>query len=290
MKLRIAPFFWGTLVMAVTFTLGLFVAVHQKVFVEQQGIGSPNVAPTPAIAYFLVVVAVLVLVLFLIPISKLKYLFRVLFTVMYAWGALILVWLLWPSHNAYVVYAIALGCGLLWLLWTRIWLQNILLMITLGAMGSVFGFFFMSPWAFIIVMAAISIYDFLAVRSGLMVWMADKMSETTTLPAFIFPKDLKDWRLSVHAVDVNELSATKPEEREYSILGGGDVAFPLMLAASVFFQKDIKAAAVVAVFAVIGLMAAYLIQAWWLKGKPIPALPPITAFSIIGFLITWFFM
>jgi presenilin-like A22 family membrane protease len=290
MKLRIAPFFWGTLVMAITFTLGLFVAVHQKIFVETQGIGSPNVAPTPAIAYFLGVVAVLVLVLFLIPISKLKYLFRVLFTVMYAWGALILVWLVWPSHNAYVVYAIALACGLLWLLWARIWLQNILLMVTLGAMGSVFGFFFMSPWAFIIVMAAISIYDFLAVRSGLMVWMADKMSETTTLPAFIFPKNLKDMGLSVHAVNVNELSIAKPEDREYSILGGGDVAFPLMLAASVFFQKDMGAATVVAIFAVIGLLAAYLIQAWWLKGKPIPALPPITAFSIIGFLITWFFM
>jgi presenilin-like A22 family membrane protease len=286
MRSKLANFFWGGLTMAVTFTLGLFIAVHQKVFVEEQGIGSPDISATPAIAYFLGVVLVLVLVLFLIPVRKLKYVFRVIFTIMYAWGPLILIWLAWPSLNEYVVYALALGCGLLWLFWARVWLQNLLLIVTLGAMGSVFGFFFMSPWAFIIVMAVISVYDFLAVKFGLMVWMADKLSETTTLPAFIFPKDIKDYRLSVHKFNVSELAGTAPEKREYSILGGGDIAFPLMLVSSTFFQQDMPAAILVAGFAVVGLMAAYLIQVWWLKGKPMPALPPIAVFSILGYLLT----
>lgn len=286
MKSKLATFFWGGLTMAVTFVIGLYIAVHQKVFVEEQGIGSPDISATPAIVYFLGVVGVLVLVLFLIPVRKLKYVFRVIFTIMYAWGPLILIWLVWPALNEYVVYAIALSCGLLWLFWARVWLQNVLLMISLGAMGSVFGFFFMSPWAFIIVMGVISIYDFLAVKFGLMVWMADKLSETTTLPAFIFPKDIKDYGLSVYEFNVSELAGTAPEKREYSILGGGDIAFPLMLISSTFFQKDMTAAILVAGFAIIGLMAAYLIQMWWLKGKPMPALPPIAAFSITGYLLT----
>ncbi len=286
MKTKMTPLLWGTLAMAVTFAFGLFLAGHQKVFVEEQGIGSPDISATPAIIYFFAVVAVLVIVLFFIPVHKLKYVFRVLFTVMYSWGALITLWLIWPAHNSFAVYIIAIACGILWLLWGRIWLQNTLLMMTLAAMGSVFGFFFMSPWAFITVMAAISIYDFLAVKFGLMVWMADKLSETTTLPAYIFPRNRKDWNLSVHAINVNELAATKSEHREYSILGGGDIGFPLMLTTAVFYQKDLYPAIVIGVFAIAGLIAAYLIQSWFLKGKPMPALPPITAFSIIGFLMT----
>jgi presenilin-like A22 family membrane protease len=42
---------------------------------------------------------------------------------------------------------------------------------------------------------------------------------------------------------------------------------------------------VVGAFAVVGLMSAFLIQSVWLKGKPMPALPPITFFSLVGFLI-----
>jgi presenilin-like A22 family membrane protease len=286
MKIKLASYVWGGLFMAITFTLGLYLAVHQKVFVEEQGIGSPNVSATPAIAYFLGVVAVLVLVLFLIPVRKLQYAFRALFTVMYGWGVLILLLLVWPVLNEYVVYAIALACGLVWLFWTRIWLQNVLLIITLSAMGSVFGFFFASPWAFIAVMIAISIYDFLAVKFGLMVWMADKLSETTSLPAFVFPKIMKDWDLNAHSINVNKLTSTAPAQREYSILGGGDIAFPLMLAVSTYFQKNLPAAIIVAVFSLLGLMLAYLIQVRWLKGKPMPALPPITALALIGFLLT----
>jgi presenilin-like A22 family membrane protease len=58
-----------------------------------------------------------------------------------------------------------------------------------------------------------------------------------------------------------------------------------MLAVSVFFEYDLTGAALIGVFALMGLMSAFLIQLLWLKGKPMPALPPITFFSLIGFLI-----
>ena len=34
-----------------------------------------------------------------------------------------------------------------------------------------------------------------------------------------------------------------------------------------------------------GLIGAFLIQASWLKGKPMPALPPIALLSLAGFVI-----
>ncbi len=292
MRLRLRSFLWGGLVMAVTFALGLFIAVHQKVFVEQQGIPSPNTTAAPAIAYFLGVVAILALVLFFVPVRRLVLVFKLLFAVMYAWGVLVTLLLVFSTLNEYIIDAIAVAAGALWLFWPRVWIQNLLLVVTLAAMSSVFGYFFANPWAFIIVMAVISLYDFLAVRFGLMVWMADRMSQTTALPAFVFPKAGNDWNLSVNNIHVGELSSKVQSQREYSILGGGDIAFPLMLASATFFQsylgppEDIIAAVIVSVFALLGLMTSYLIQSVWLKGKPMPALPPITVLSVIGFLIT----
>ena len=270
--------------MAVSLAVSLYTATRQKVVVEEQGIVSPDVSLPPALLYFLGSVAIMALVLFFIPLSKLRLVFRVLFALMYAWGMLIIVWLIWPAQNDIVVYAVAVAAGVAWLFWAKIWLHDLLLLLTLSAAGSVFGFLF-SPWTFMIFMLVIAVYDFLAVRFGFMVWMADKLSGTAALPAFIFPRELKDWRLSVHAISIGDLAKTEREKREYSILGGGDIAFPLMLTVSVFFAFDMLSASIVGSFAFAGLMSAFLIQLVWLNGKPMPALPPIAGFSLIGLLI-----
>jgi len=122
-----------------------------------------------------------------------------------------------------------------------------------------------------------------------MVWMADKLSESATLPAFIFPKKIGDWKLNIKNVSVGDLKNKESDKREYSILGGGDIGFPLILTVSVFFDADLASAVLVGVFALAGLMSAFLIQSFWFKGKPMPALPPIAFFSFIGFLIASLF-
>ena len=181
-------------------------------------------------------------------------------------------------------YPLAVIAGLGWLLWGRVWLHNLVLLIALASAGSVFGSLF-SPWAFLIVMLVIAVYDFLAVRFGFMVWMVDRLSETVTLPAFIYPRKMGDWLLGLKTVRVNELVAKPSDEREYSLLGGGDIGFPLMISSSVYFVSGLSPAILVGGFALIGLMSAFLIQWLLLKGKPMPALPPIAFFSLIGFLI-----
>jgi presenilin-like A22 family membrane protease len=231
--------------------------------------------------YFFGVVVVMAIVLFFSPLKWLKYVFKVLFTLMFAWGVLVVTDLSSPS---YLTYALATAAGIVWFFWARIWLHDILLLFALAAAGLVFGFMF-SPWAFMIFMLIIAVYDLLAVRFGFMVWMADKFSETTTLPAFIFPKQMKDWKLKLETVRFNELKEKDSAEREHAILGGGDIGFPLMFSVAVFFKYDLTAAVVVGVFALAGLISAFLIQIWWLKGKPMPALPPIAFLSLIGFLI-----
>jgi presenilin-like A22 family membrane protease len=282
MKLKLSPFLWSGLVMVLALALTLYVAVREKLFLEANQVVSPDISLGPIIIYFFGVVAVLALVLFIIPLSKLRLVFRVLFTVMFAWGVFVVAALLLPPAVAYPVAIIA---GITWLFWVRIWLHDLLLLITLAGAGSVFGFLF-SPWTFMIFMLVIAVYDVVAVRFGFMVWMADKLSESDTLPAFIFPRQVRDWKQHLKSVRFRDLEKVESDKREYSILGGGDIGFPLMLTVSVFFETDLASAMLVGGLALVGLMSAFLIQWLWLKGKPMPALPPIAFLSLVGLLIT----
>jgi presenilin-like A22 family membrane protease len=271
--------------MAAALALTLFVAGKQKVFVEEQGYASPDVGVSYVTLYFFGVVALTAVLLFVIPLRWLNLVFRGLFTLMYAWGFFIVASLLVPgTGDLAVALPIAVIAGASWLLISRVWLHNAVLLVTLAGVGSVFGYLF-SPWTFMVFMGIIAVYDIVAVRFGLMVWMADKFSETTALPAFIFPKKVRDWRLGLAAVHVGDLKEKGAQEREYSILGGGDIGFPLMLAVAVYFDLGPGAAWLVGGFSLLGLMGAYLIQAVWLKGKAMPALPPIAALSLVGLLI-----
>jgi presenilin-like A22 family membrane protease len=284
MKSKISSILWSSLVMVAALALTLFVAVREKQFLIANQDIMPQVSTRslgPVTLYFFGVVVVMAIVLFFIPLKWLKYVFKILFTLMFAWGVLVVTDLSSPSFIAYALAAVA---GIAWLFWARIWLHDLLLLIALAAAGSVFGFLF-TPWAFMIFMLIIALYDFLAVRFGFMVWMADRLSETASLPAFIFPRQMKDWKLKLDVVRFGELKDKASEEREYAVLGGGDIGFPLMLAVAVFFETEMAGAIIVGVFALAGLISAFLIQMYYLKGKPMPALPPIALLSLVGFII-----
>lgn len=279
---KLSPFLWGAFFMALALALTLYLAMREKSYLEANRIASPDIPPGPAIAYFFGVVAVVGLVLYFIRVDRLRWVFRALFSLMFAWGVFIFAALHLPEVAAYVLAAVS---GIAWLLFARVWLHDLLLLVTLAAAGSVYGFLF-SPWTFMIFMLVISVYDVVAVRFGFMVWMADKLSESVALPAFVFPKQIKDLRWDLKNVRVGEARQQEPALRQYAVLGGGDIGLPLMLVVSVFFAGDLVRAVVVGVFALMGLMGAFLMQSLWFKGKPVPALPPIALLSLIGLLIT----
>src|SRR4030042_1906181 len=281
MKFRIGPYLWSALVMACSLALSLAAATRQKPFLEGSDLPYQETSIWFLVVYFFAAVVVVVVVLFIIPLKKLGLIFRLLYTLLFALGIFVLVYPVLPEP---VAYALGVLTGILWRFWAKIWVHNLILLIALAGISSVFGFF-ISPWTFMIFMLVISVYDILAVRFGLMVWMADKLSETVSLPAFVFPRKTTDLKLSLKAVQVGEIRKEEADKREHTILGGGDIGFPLMLANSVYFASGIWAAILVGAFATIGLMGAFVIQRLWLKGKPMPALPPIAIASLIGFLI-----
>jgi hypothetical protein len=100
-----------------------------------------------------------------------------------------------------------------------------------------------------------------------MVWMTEKLSESGNLPAFIIPRGLSGWGSSLNQADIHKLTEINPSERRYSILGGGDVGFALLLVCSAYFARGLSSAIMVAAFSLVGLAGAYWIQAVFLKGK-----------------------
>ena len=85
-----------------------------------------------------------------------------------------------------------------------------------------------------------------------------------------------------------DLMEDESSERNYSLLGGGDIGFPLILIVTVFFTYGVASSLLLAAFTLIGLGSVYGIQKVFLKGKPVAALPPMTIAGLIGFLIVYF--
>jgi presenilin-like A22 family membrane protease len=308
--LKLRPVVWSIIIFIAAQALTLLVASHQVVFLETHNIDIPVqsadsitfwpgtttspsgvVTTTPAVSslapiliYFCVVIVIMAAVLFFIPMSALKKFFKGVFAFLYCWSIFVVavIWL-----PAIVSIIIAAAIALLWFFNPRVWLHSAVMLLAMIALGEVFGRL-IAPWTAMILLAVLAIYDFLAVRFGFMLWMADKLSESSTLPAFIIPYKPKDWQSNLKKADAISLAKPKTDERTYSILGGGDIGFPVLLAAAVYFTRGLQDAVIVAAFSLVGLIGAYVIQAKFAKGKAVPALPPIAVFSLIGMALVSF--
>jgi presenilin-like A22 family membrane protease len=300
------PVYWSTLIFLVAQVLTFIVIMRENTFLEQNQIYFPSQPPQtvslwpenitspsgevtevpvysalgPILIYFFAVVIVMGVILFIIPMAALKIVLRALFAFLFGW-AIFIILVLWLPWILSLIIAIATGAA--WFFFPRVWLHNIVMVAAMISVGAVFGRM-VTPWTAMILLVALAVYDFLAVKFGYMMWMAKKLSDSNTLPAFFIPKDAAEWRDSMKETRLLN-TEEKSGERKYSILGGGDIGFPLLLVSSVYFASGFKPAVFISIFTLIGLMSAYWIQARFLKGKAMPALPPIAAASLIGLLV-----
>jgi presenilin-like A22 family membrane protease len=305
--LKSKPMQWSVIIFLLTQALTLVVISHENVFLKKENIYLPSqptqaitIWPTqttsasgqvtqipaessllPILIYFLSAVIVIGIVLFVIPVSALKTVFKVIFAFLFTWSIFVIS-ILWLPLIASIL--IAAFIGIFWFFNPRVWLHSLVMLLAMVALGEVFGRF-ISPWTAMVLLTALAIYDFLAVRFGYMMWMVKKMSESTTLPAFIIPYKFSEWTSSLKKTGIIDLVEQRAEERKYSILGGGDIGFPVLLVSSVYFAHGLSDGLIVAGFALVGLVSAYFIQAKFLKGNAMPALPPIAVMSIIGLVL-----
>jgi presenilin-like A22 family membrane protease len=146
----------------------------------------------------------------------------------------------------------------------------------MAGIGAILGLSF-RPEIIILVLITLSVYDFIAVyKTKHMIKMAKSMLEQGTIMGLIIPPSISDFKESIKKVE--------PGGR-FVILGGGDIVFPLLFSASLIPHSILKAI-IVALFAVLGLAFSFSLFIFQKKREPIPALPPIALFSIIGYIIT----
>lgn len=305
-KPNYTPFLWSTLIFLICFGLMLLAVAREELFIASHQISVPSISgasdgvPGGAgldniadavtvnsagvpVLYFLLMAAVLGIALYFIPLSKLWLLLRLLFGLGFSWGVFIFFGFFLPVVAATIL---AIGSGLTWFLFPRIWLHNGVLILTLVSLGAVFGAMF-SPWTVILIMLVIALYDFLAVKFGYMQWMARKLSDAETLPAFFIPYKVGNLKMSLKGSFVKDIFEDRGE-KQFSILGGGDIFFPLWLSATVWFASDSTMTLVVGAFSLLGIITTYFIHYFWMKGKATPALPAIFVTSLCGLLLVRF--
>lgn len=163
-----------------------------------------------------------------------------------------------------------------WLKKPTVLLNNLLIIFGLAGFGGILGLSF-QPLVIVLLLLIFSIYDFIAVyKTKHMLKMAREMIEAKIIFGLIVPQNVSDFKANLKEVE--------PGGR-FLILGGGDVAFPLLLSASLI-PTGILNSLLVAAFSLIGLFVSFYIFISQKVRQPIPALPPIALFSIIGYIIT----
>ncbi|MEK6852300.1 MAG: presenilin family intramembrane aspartyl protease [Nanoarchaeota archaeon] len=156
----------------------------------------------------------------------------------------------------------------------------------------------------ILLLLLLSVYDFYAViKSKHMIEMAKfQMKELKIFTGFFLPyakkEDLEKLR-KIQELEKKRLKEAKAKGKKLkeipgkekikvnvAILGGGDVAFPLIFAGVVLNSGyGFLGGLIIALFSTLALFYLLLTAR---KGKFYPAMPFISAGSLIGFLIVWF--
>ncbi len=133
----------------------------------------------------------------------------------------------------------------------------------------------------IILLLLISAYDMYAVwKSKHMVAMAKFQTSSNMFAGLTIPKSLS----SITKITISKTKKTSSKktskEASVAILGGGDIAFPLLFAGTIMAQFGFQKAFVIPVFATLGLAILFALSK---KGKFYPAMPFVSAGCFVGY-------
>lgn len=202
--------------------------------------------------------------------------YKGLFIITVFWGGMTVLDLFLPVFGSILIMGVLI---VLWLEVPTVWVHDVLIMLGLAGAASFFGLGF-TPSVVLALLLIFSVYDFIAVyKTKHMVLMAKEMIEKKVIFGFIIPKEIKYFK--------DNLKEVKPAGN-FMILGGGDVVFPGLLAVSVIPSGFLKALIIV-LFSLFGSLFSYYLFANQDEKRPMPALPPVALFAIIGYFVTLLF-
>ena len=261
---------------SLTLVLGIFSAYRLNRLLEIQKISLPQISFWQFLLYFIVATLFILFVSYFLKFKRGKGVFyKGIFVLAVVWGGLISLSSLMPDIFALILMTVLL---LWWLKKPSVAVHNIVVILGIAGMGAVLGLQ-LTPLVIVALLLILSVYDFIAVyKTKHMVKMAKDMLAYRVILALIVPQEIADF-----GTEIKEVKAGG----KFLILGGGDVAFPLLFCASLI-PAGVSYSLIVAGFALIGLFFSFWIFVNQKVRQPIPALPPIALFSILGYLSSTF--
>lgn len=274
--------FWRVFVIefflfSLTLALGIATAYKSHQIVVIQKIEIPQVSFWQFILQFFIATIFILLIVRIIKFRKQKELiFRGLFVLAVFSGGFLLL-SVWFSGIIPLILIITLIVS--WWKKPSVLVQNACVILAIAGIGSVLGLTF-EPETIIAFLIIFSIYDVIAVyKTKHMVEMAKEMIKSRAILGLVIPQNILGFSESLKNIKIGG---------KFLVLGGGDIVFPLLLCSSLI-PFGLSKSLIVGFFSLIGLSVSFYLFLSQKKRKPIPALPPIALFSIIGFLITSFF-
>jgi len=270
---------WRTFVFEIflfslSLALGILASIRLNEIFKSLEITPSRITIWQFIIYFILVTLLLVLVVYFLKFRKGKKIFfkgMFLFTV--AFGNLLFFGLWLPGILSFGLVILLI---ILLLKINSLVIHNLVLIFAIAGVGASLGLR-LKPEMVILLLLIFSVYDYIAVyKTKHMVKIAKEMVTQKAILGIVIPQEISELQTRIKKV--------KPGGR-FLVLGAGDIIFPLILSSSLVPQS-ISNSLIVALFSLIGLFFGFLIFISKKIRQPMPALPPIALFSIIGYLIT----
>ncbi len=259
---------------ALTFFFGILAGRSLLHFAQINKIAIPRVDPINFLISFFIFVLLIFLFLSIPRVKKSKKItLKLLFIFASFYGSLLSLSSIFRGDISFVVAFLLI---LAWLLLSNVLVHNLVMVLSLAGIGAGVGIG-LEPKGAVLLLALLSIYDVIAVyKTKHMVKMARSMIENKVIMGFIMPLRFKDLFAPLKEVSTGT---------RFIILGGGDVGLPLMLAVSVL-RNGLIGGIIIAIASICGLFVSFYLFITQKERKPMPALPPIALFAIIGYLIS----
>ncbi len=246
-------------------------------------LGNLNTPAIVTIGQFLI--AFLFVTVFFLFLIKTKYsgkILKALFVIGIFAGTEI-IFRVWTGDGMAVIFAFILIAARY--LASRIIIHDIAIIIAIVGVAINFGLS-IDPFDAVLLLVIISVYDFLAVyTTGHMVKMLKSSISAGTVFAMIVPDRFSNLIKNVQEVESGrDISTHRFMPNAFVYLGGGDLAFPLILGISATMEYGAGSGFFILLGVILGLLALNLIFTAQKEKKPMPALPALAVFSILGFL------
>ena len=263
---------------AMVLAVGIISVSHSAGTVSVKSYGTAKVSVPNFLAVFALATLFFLGLIYFLKVKKIKRaIFKIMFFLSVFAGTTIF-------FNVWAGQLFAFSAGVLaavaWWTYPKVASHNLCLVFAMLGAGIFLGHVF-SPDAAAFLLLFFSVYDLAAVYvTKHMIVMAKEMIANGALAAVFIPMNFSGLKESINRIAAGG--------EKFLVLGGGDIIFPLFFCVSVTRYYGIVASAITALFATIGFCASFYQFLNQGTRRPIPALPPIALFTLIGYALAIF--